>query len=198
MPSEKPQLRSSTTKEKIGDKLRAAFGNIAEQPLARIADALGITDFTGLSQPEDPNAMKLGMMPEGPFGPARPSASVTRGTKTKFGKLSDRDYNQFSLDIPEPHAKRVAQKHGVAVDPQDNIDWYGNTGNSRGAEQELTDLTAQMAFSSPRRPGRINAIPPEPVNQFELSRHAIDPNAVVPSFEQLYPEPRGYKKLKNR
>ena len=63
MPNE---IRASTMKERAGDMLRSIFGSIAEQPLGQISDALGITDFTGLSEPQDPEALTLGIMPGSP------------------------------------------------------------------------------------------------------------------------------------
>lgn len=63
MPSE---LRAPTAKEQIGDWIRALFGGVSEQPLGRISDALGISDFRGLSEPRNPDEITLGIMPGPP------------------------------------------------------------------------------------------------------------------------------------
>lgn len=69
MPNEtksKYNMRAPTTKEKVGDFLRSAYDSVAKQPLARVTDALGLSDLQGIAN-EDPSAMKLGIMP-GPPG----------------------------------------------------------------------------------------------------------------------------------
>jgi hypothetical protein len=65
MPRDTPVMRAPTRKERVGDTIRGAYESLAEQPLVRIADMLGLSNIGGMAG-EDPNAMKIGMMPTGP------------------------------------------------------------------------------------------------------------------------------------
>lgn len=58
-------MRAPTPKEKVGDFIRGAYESVAEQPLVRIADMLGLSNIRGVAN-ENPNAMKTGEMPGGP------------------------------------------------------------------------------------------------------------------------------------
>lgn len=89
-----PQMRAATTTERFGDKIRDGFESLTEQPLARLADALGLSDFSGIKNtfttPDD--GVKMGMMPGGPGkglagiirdrGPSRLSGADQRFTST--------------------------------------------------------------------------------------------------------------------
>lgn len=65
MPKDTPIMRAPTGKERIADSIRGAYDSLSEQPLVRIMDMLGLSNIKGVAN-EDPNAMKIGMMPMGP------------------------------------------------------------------------------------------------------------------------------------
>ena len=97
------QMRAPTMKERAGDLLRSLFGTLAEQPLGQIGDALGVTDFTGLSEPQDPDALTLGIMP----GPPGAFQVRKQGTQKVL-----RDFSG-----PTEYAPKAGEDYGF-VDPQ--------------------------------------------------------------------------------
>jgi hypothetical protein len=68
MPKETPQMRAPRPTERIRGVLQSAYEALAKQPLARIADLTGISDFSGTARSfTDPNSsVKRGEMPGGP------------------------------------------------------------------------------------------------------------------------------------
>ena len=83
MPKETPIMRAPTKKERVGDFLRGAYETVAEQPLGRIADLLGMSDFEGMAKtfttPDD--GVRMGMMPGGP-GKGLAAIGRSRGVST--------------------------------------------------------------------------------------------------------------------
>lgn len=72
IPPNTPVMRAPTMKERVGDKIRDAYESVAEQPLAKIADLLGLTDFAGIKEsfttPDD--GVRMGALPGPPGGKA--------------------------------------------------------------------------------------------------------------------------------
>jgi len=167
------QMRAPTTREKVGDLLRSVFGGVAEQPLGQIADALGITDFTGLSKPQDPEALSLGIMPGPPgFTGPKPKAQTLGGPgilgRNNIYRPGKEDIAREYESITNPEAARVAQKYGIDVSPEGNIDWFGET-HSGLAERELDDIALRRAAAmgtEPIRLGQPNAIATTEVDHF--------------------------------
>lgn len=62
-------MRAPTTSERIGGMLQSAFGGLAQQPLARIADLTGLTDFKGVSKSfsTPDTGIRNATVPFGPF-----------------------------------------------------------------------------------------------------------------------------------
>lgn len=169
------QMRAPTARERVGDFLRSVFGSIAEQPLGQIGDALSVTDFTGLSEPQDPESLNLGIMPGPPgsgfFAPKPKAAMLSdRGIlgRNNIYRPSGKDIGTEYNSITNPEAARVAQKYGIDVAPDGNIDWYGNA-PTRLAEEELDEIALRRAAAmgtEPIRLGRPNAISTTEIDHF--------------------------------
>lgn len=176
VPSENRQMRAPTTREKVGDLLRSVFGGVAEQPLGQIADALGITDFTGLSKPQDPDALSIGMMPGPPgsgfFGPKPKQLQMSsRGSlgRNNIFRPGTTDVATEYNAITNPEAARVAQKYGIEVSPEGNIDWWNKGLGAKEAERELDDIALRRAAAmgtEPIRLGQPNAIATTEIDHF--------------------------------
>jgi hypothetical protein len=83
-PAPGPSMRAATFRELLRDKTRDLYEAVAEQPLGKISDALGVTDIKGeaaaFDQPRDPKQVLGTALPFGPPGIALGSG-VARGLK---------------------------------------------------------------------------------------------------------------------
>lgn len=118
MPSDKKTvMRAPTMKERVGDTIRGAYDSLAEQPLVRIADMLGLSNIKGVAN-EDPNAMKSGMMMGGPGNLAK--LGMNRGV---MGKALAPDVQRMHPSVPpEFHAvekARMPQSRTAPIDMND-------------------------------------------------------------------------------
>lgn len=57
-------MRAATYADRVRDALLSVYSGAAEQPVGRVLDALGFTDFRGMTEPQP--ALSLGQMPDGP------------------------------------------------------------------------------------------------------------------------------------
>ena len=60
-------IRAPTRTERINQVARNVYEALAEQPLGRLADLLGLTDLAGMASPETPQSVTA-MVPMDPFG----------------------------------------------------------------------------------------------------------------------------------
>ena len=132
MPNEKPQMRSSSPKEKLGDLIRSAYENISQQPIARIGDALGITNLRGMGQPDGSN-QKLGMMPGGPgilrgmsrTPTARPMASAPPEfhavEPNRFGPVDPNVMPSGQMKYMDPDMSPMMEMPGVVTEAGDKL-----------------------------------------------------------------------------
>lgn len=82
MPNDKKKtvMRAPTRTERVGDMLRGAYESVAEQPLVRIADMLGLSNIRGVANSfSDPNATKTAEMMGGPGNLAK--LGMSRGMR---------------------------------------------------------------------------------------------------------------------
>lgn len=116
-----PVMRAPTTSEKVGDMIRGAYESVSEQPLARIADMLGMSDFAGVKKtfttPDD--GVRQGMMMGGPGNLAK--LGMNRGV---MGKALAPDVQRMHPSVPpEFHAvekARMPQSRTAPID-MDNL-----------------------------------------------------------------------------
>jgi hypothetical protein len=120
-PKNNPIMRAATNTERFGDKIRNVFESVSEQPLARLADALGLSDFEGnkktFTTPD--SGERMGMMPGGPgknFWGRRDSMfskGVFDGAKARKVLAEDRA-NPSRLNTfqgPPESSKAIGQSH---------------------------------------------------------------------------------------
>ena len=64
-----PKMRAATKAERIGDVARNVYESVAAQPLARITDALGLSNLAGVKKEftTPDSGMKTAHIPTGPF-----------------------------------------------------------------------------------------------------------------------------------
>lgn len=121
MPKDTPIMRAPTTKEKVGDMIRGAYESVSEQPLARIADMLGLSDMAGMKKtfttPDD--GVRQGMMMGGPGNLAK--LGMNRGV---MGKALAPDVEMMHPAVPpEFHAvakAKMPQSRTAPID-MDNL-----------------------------------------------------------------------------
>lgn len=118
MPKDTPVMRAPTMKERVGDTIRGAYSSLAEQPLVRIADMLGLSNIKGVAN-ENPNDMKQGMMMGGPGNLAK--LGMNRGV---MGKSLAPDVEMMHPAVPpEFHAvakAKMPQSRTAPID-MDNL-----------------------------------------------------------------------------
>jgi hypothetical protein len=121
MPNDKKTaMRAPTGRERVGDMVRSAYESVSEQPLARIADMLGLSDMRGMvdtfTKPDD--GMRQGMMMGGPGNLAK--LGMNRGV---MGKALAPDVQRMHPSIPpEFHAvekARMPQSRTAPIDMND-------------------------------------------------------------------------------
>jgi len=72
-----PTIRAPTWRERIAQPVRRAYGAVAEQPIGRIADALGLSDFGGIARGEQPEVQGTAVIPFGTPGKGRVTGGAT-------------------------------------------------------------------------------------------------------------------------
>lgn len=72
-------MRAATKTERAGDMIRNAYESLAEQPLAKISDLLGYSDFPGvINEFTDPEAAERVKGSALPMGPGKGLTSIGR------------------------------------------------------------------------------------------------------------------------
>ena len=90
MPKETPIMRAATKKERVGDMIRDAYESVSEQPLARIADMLGLSDMAGVKKEftTPDTGVKSGVMMGGPSKGLGNLAKIGRNRGINPGAMS--------------------------------------------------------------------------------------------------------------
>lgn len=111
-----PVIRASTTKERVGDKIRDVYESLGEQPLAKLADLLGLSDFAGIKEsftkPDD--GVRMGTMPGSPG-----KGMLSKLSKSKFVADAGRALtkNQRAANTATEYATEVYRRGGPSGRP---------------------------------------------------------------------------------
>lgn len=120
-----PVMRAATKTERLRDLMERIARGVAEQPLVRMTDLIGLTDIAGMAKTfQQDDGVKYGAMSDGP-GPLK--AAIRSGIKAYHG--SPHDFDQFSLSKigtgegaqAYGHGLYFAEKEGVAKSYRDAL-----------------------------------------------------------------------------
>ena len=91
-----PSMRAATKTERLGDKFRNFFEGLSQQPIARVGDAIGMSNFRGIndtfSTPPDPNKVMgaaPGIGPKNLVGPTAKLAAKILTPKPVYNEAAE-------------------------------------------------------------------------------------------------------------
>lgn len=149
-----PVMRAPTTKEKIGDMIRGAYESVSEQPLARIADMLGMSDMAGVKKtfttPDD--GIRMGAMPGGPGkGMLRGLSNMERGFSSPMANRNRATSFLAGDDARVSAGKRAFENRGSRP-----MTYAKDMGNPLPAEAKMSHPSLPPEFqeivASPKMP----------------------------------------------
>lgn len=139
-----PSMRAAKPMERVGDFFRNMYEGVAEQPLARIADSIGMTGFQGVANSyADPNA---GQMLAGAKTPAQMAAeSALKVGATEARAFSGRPNINAAVANDAKGAAILPKYENFTVDELKNrIRIINERGSKRDKLQELPAIDAEI------------------------------------------------------